>query len=77
MCIGGRQLPSNRALYGTSPPGSLYAVNVTCPHEDLENCDGDINYSEECVSGDLEYIVECYNYQSKLRGISLSRKIVG
>ena len=67
MCIGGSLLSSNHALYGTSPPGSLYAVNITCPDEDLENCDGDIDYSKECVSGDLEYVVECYNFQSKLK----------
>ena len=57
---GGYKVYSN----STSGPGTFYISNVTCI-ESVENCNYIENYSEECLSGEYDYAVECYNYRSK------------
>ena len=61
---GGYSLPSNRTLYGASGPGTFYISNVTC-YGSLDDCNYEDNFSEECLSGDYDYVVQCYIYRSK------------
>lgn len=63
--LGGYMLPSNSSLYGSSGPGTYYLNNVTCFGDTLESCDLEITFSEECLSGEYDYVVECYNYRSE------------
>ena len=61
MFTGGRLLPPNRSLYGRSPPGTYYFNDFECPNEYLNDCEANITFSEECLSGDLEYILQCFD----------------
>ena len=53
-------------LYGRSPHGTVYFNNFQCPYNStsFDDCEGNVTYSEECVSGDLEYVIQCFNVQS-------------
>ena len=53
-------------FYGRSPRGTLYFNNFQCSYNStsLDDCEGNVTYSEECVSGDLEYVIQCFNVQS-------------
>ena len=64
--VDGDLLHSNRTLYGRSPHGTLYFNNFQCPYNStsLDDCEANATYSEECVSGDLEYVIQCFNVQS-------------
>ena len=47
----------------SSPPGTFYITNVTCG-ETLESCTSNDTYNSQCLNGDLEYVVQCYNVKS-------------
>ena len=59
----GRLLPPDRALYGRSPRDTLYFNNFQCPYNatSLNDCKANITFSEECLSGDLEYVLQCFD----------------
>ena len=61
---GGYEVTPNSTLYGSSGPGTYYINNVAC-YESVDNCTYTETYSEQCLSGDYDYVVECYNYKSK------------
>ena len=69
--VDGDLLHPNRTLYGRSPHGALYFNNFQCPYNatSLDDCKGNVTYSEECVSGDLEYVIQCFNVQSMFDAI--------
>ena len=48
----------------SSPPGTFYITNITCGNNTLESCTSVDVYSDECLNGDLEYTVQCYNIRS-------------
>ena len=59
----GRLLPPDRALYGSSPRGTFYFNNFQCPYNaiSLDDCEANITFSDECLSGNLEYILQCFD----------------
>ena len=52
-------------MYGASGPGTFYISNVTC-YGSVDDCNYEDNFSDECLSGDYDYVVQCYNYKSML-----------
>ena len=53
------------------PQGTLYVNNFVCPDEEpfnyLEECNFNLTYTEECLSGSQIYAIQCFDY----RGIKI------
>ena len=64
-CLGGYELSPNRTMFGASGPGTFYVNNVTC-NGSVDNCDYQNTFSAECLSGNYDYVVQCYNHESKI-----------
>ena len=55
------------SLFSPIPQGTLYVNNFVCPDEEpfnyLEECNFNLTYTEECLSGSQIYAIQCFDYR--------------
>ena len=65
--LDGIATPMSRAPSVTSPSGSIYYTDLTCPTNatSIVDCNATRTLYEPCLSGEQEYFVTCFNVSGK------------